>query len=137
MHIAAKTHSVWAGLLVKVFVGIVAILGLLFILGMIALATGALPTEIGGTRITGVEGMALGTLGLLLGFCALTIAALIVVAVIYGLGFLFLALAIGIPIILLIAAFPALSPFVLIAFLIYWFYFRKRAVNSSKPPPKP
>ena len=137
MHIAAKTHSVWAGLLVKVFVGIVAILGLLFILGMIALATGALPTEIGGTRITGVEGMALGTLGLLLGFCALTIAALIVVAVIYGLGFLFLALAIGIPLILLIAAFPALSPFVLIAFLIYWFYFRKRAVNSSKPPPKP
>ena len=136
LRMAAKTHSVWAGLVMKLFVGIVAILGVLFIVGMIALATGSMPLVLGETRITGVEGMALGTLALLLGFCVLCIVALIVVAVIYGLGFLLLALAIGIPVIVLIAAFPALSPFALLAFLIYWFWWRKRAKDIVIAPPK-
>jgi len=136
LRIAAKTHSVWAGIVMKLFVGIVAILGVLFIIGMIALATGSLPLVLGGNRITGIEGMALGTLALLLGFCVLSIVALIVVAVIYGLGFLLLALAIGIAVILLIASFPALLPFALLAFLIYWFWWRKRTKTVVIGPPK-
>jgi len=136
LRIAAKTHSVWARLLMKLFVGIVAILGVLFIVGMIALATDTLPVVFGETRNSGIEGMALGTLALLLAFCILCIVALIVVAVIYGLGFLLLALAIGIPVIVLIAAFPALSPFVLLAFLIYWFWWRKRAEYVVIKPPE-
>ncbi len=135
LHIAARTHSFWANLLVKVFLGIVALLGVVFIVGMIALATGSLPLNLGGTTITGIEGMALGTLGLLLAFGLLSIIALIVVAVIYGLGFLFLVLAISIPLMMMIAAFPALLPFAIVGFLFYWFWWRKRkSVVTVKPP---
>jgi hypothetical protein len=135
LRFAARTHSFWANLLVKAFVVIVSLLGVLFIVGMIGLATGSLPMSIAGTRITGVEGMALGTLALLLAFGALSIAALVVVAVIYGLGFLLFAIAIGVPILVLLSLFPPLLPVAVVGFLLYWFWWRKRTKAIVQNPP--
>ena len=66
---------------------------------------------------------------LLIGFGAAVLAAAIVVAVIYGLGFLFAGLLVFIPLAILISLVPALAPFAVVGFAIYWFWWRKR----SKP----
>jgi hypothetical protein len=108
----------------------------MFIIGMIGLVSGLLPMTIGETRITGIEGMALGTIALLLAFGALSIVALVVLAVIYGLGFLLLAVAIGVPVIVLLSIFPALLPFAVVGFIVYWFWWRKRAKAAATALPK-
>ncbi|MFM7293460.1 MAG: histidine kinase [Burkholderiales bacterium] len=136
LHFAARTHSFWANLLVKAFGFIVALLGIMFIIGIIGLASGVLPMTVGETQISGIEGMALGTIALLLAFGALSIAALVVLAVIYGLGFLLLAVAIGVPVIVLLSIFPALLPFAVIGFVVYWFWWRKRAKAAVAESPK-
>ena len=82
----------------------------------------------------GVEGMAVGSVGLLAAFAALALAILVVVAVLYGLGFLFAALLVFIPAVILISLFPVVSPFVLIALLIYWFS-KKRGKGKSNDSP--
>ncbi|MFM7459586.1 MAG: hypothetical protein ACKO15_01920, partial [Burkholderiales bacterium] len=103
---------------------------------IIGLASGMLTMTVGETRISGIEGMALGTIALLLAFGALSIAALVVLAVIYGLGFLLLAVAIGVPVIVLLSIFPALLPFAVIGFVVYWFWWRKRAKTAVAESPK-
>jgi Histidine kinase len=136
INVAARTHSVWVSLLIKVFIGIVAVLGVVFIVGMIGLATNMIPLSIGSTKVSGLESMALGTIAMLFVFGMLSIVALILIAIIYGLGFLFVGLAIGIPLLILVSAFPVLAPFVVVGFIVYWFWWRKRkkaaAVESTK-----
>jgi hypothetical protein len=51
--------------------------------------------------------------------------------VIYGLGFVFAALAIFIPIVVLVALFPVLSPFVLLGLGIWWLVRRNRSENAA------
>jgi uncharacterized membrane protein YesL len=60
----------------------------------------------------------------------------VVFALIYGLGFLLLAVAIGVPVIVLLSIFPALLPFAIIGFIVYWFWWRKRAESAVAEPPK-
>ena len=124
---ATKTHSAWTRILSAVFVFVMALLAVLFVVGLIALYTGWLPVQMGSSRLGGLEGMALGSVGLLIGFGVAALVAAIVVAVVYGLGFLFAGLLIFIPLIILISLVPALSPFAVVGFAIYWFWWRKRA----------
>lgn len=135
LNVAVRTHNAWAGILVKVFVAIVAVLGVVFLVSMVGLATDMIPLSVGDTRISGLEGMALGTAVFMLVFGILSLVALILVAVIYGLSFLFVGLAIGIPILILVSVFPVLSPFVLVGFAIYWFWWRKRKKSALIDPP--
>ncbi|MCY7388551.1 MAG: histidine kinase, partial [Burkholderiales bacterium] len=128
---AAKTHSVWARILSVVFFTFMALLTVLLVVGLIALYTGWLPVHMGASRVGGLEGMALGSVGLLIGFGAAALVVAIVVAVIYGLGFLAAGLLIVIPVIILISMVPALSPFAVVGFAIYWFWWRKRDQNKQ------
>ena len=133
---ATKTHSVWARILSVVFVCVIALLAVLFVVGLIALYTGWLPVQMGSSRLSGLEGMALGSVGLLIGFGVAALVAAIVVAVVYGLGFLFAGLLIFIPLIILVSLVPALLPFAVVGFAIYWFWWRKRAkpvVSEATP----
>ena len=124
---AAKTHSVWTRILSTLFVSLIAVLAVLLVVGLIALYTGWLPVHMGSSRLGGLEGMALGSVGLLIGFGAAALAIAIVVAVIYGLGFLFAGLLIFIPLVILVSLVPALAPFAVVGFFIWWFWWRKRA----------
>ena len=124
---ATKTHSVWAKILSTVFVSLVAVLAVMLVVGLIALYTGWLPVHIGSSRLVGLEGMALGSVGLLIGFGVAALAIAIVVAVIYGLGFLFAGLLVFIPLVILVSLVPALAPFAVIGVFIWWFWWRKRA----------
>lgn len=121
-----KTHSVWGNIISFTFIALMALLAVVFGIAMAAMLAGALPINIDGMQLQGVGGKALGSLGLLAGFAVLTVAIIIVVAVIYGLGVLFAGLLIFIPVVILIALFPALAPGIIVGLVIYWFVRRKR-----------
>jgi hypothetical protein len=121
----SKTHSVWARIISGIFLALLGVLVGLLVLSLLGLYTGWLPVQVGDLQIDGLEGMALGSIGLLIAFGAATLAIGIVVAVIYGLGFLFAGLLVFIPAMILISIFPVLLPFILIWLVIYWIWRRK------------
>ena len=122
----SKTHSVWAWIASRLFFGLMFVLALVFLVALIGLYTGWLPVDVGELRLHGMEGMALGSVLLLAGFVVSAIAVAVVVAVFYGLGFLFAALLILIPAIILISLFPVLAPWILIGLAVYWFWWKKK-----------
>lgn len=118
--LTSKSHSVWARIVSRTFIVLMVTLCVVFLLALLSLYTGWMPVQVGDFQLDGMEGMALGSVGLLAAFGALALAILIVVAVIYGLGFLLAALLVFIPAMILISLFPVVSPFVLIGLIIYW-----------------
>ena len=136
--IARKTHSVWLRVLTISFVGVMILLGVFLVLGLIGMATGMMPFQFFDFDLSGVEGMALGSVALLATFCLLVLVAIILTVLAYGLGVLFAVLLIGIPIIILISTMPALSPFILLGLLIWWLvkrHHKKRLVNKAPRQP--
>ncbi len=125
-HATSKTHSVWVTLLARLFIVLMVGLAVLLLLAFVGLVTGWLPVEMGDLQIDGLEGLALGSVGLLLGFGAAALAVAIVVAVIYGLGFLFAGLLIFIPAVILVSLFPVLSPFILMGLGVWWLLKKRR-----------
>ncbi len=122
----ATTHGAWAKVMSVTFIALMIALAVIFGLALAGLFTGFLPVHMGDFRLDGMEGLALGTLGLLIGFGAVALVLVVVVGLLYGLGLLFAGLVVIIPLIILIASFPALAPFILIGGAVYWFFFRKR-----------
>ena len=49
-----------------------------------------------------------------------------------ALGFLLVFLLLLIPLVILVSLFPVLAPFILIGFLLYWFWWRKRQREQAK-----
>ena len=127
----ATTHGVWAKVMSVTFITLMIALAVIFGVALAGLYTGLLPIRMGEVGLGGLEGMALGTLALLVGFGAVALALLVVVGVLYGLGLLFAGLVIIIPLIALISAVPALAPFILIGLAVYWFWWRKRGKNKN------
>jgi hypothetical protein len=125
-HAVATTHGVWAKVMSVTFITLMIALAVVFGLALAGLYTGMLPVHMGDFHLAGLEGMALGTLGLLVGFGVVALVLVIVVGVLYGLGLLFAGLIVIIPLIVLISAIPALAPFILIGLAVYWFWWRKR-----------
>ena len=129
--VTSRAHGVWASVVSRIFLALVLLLAFAFVAALIGLYTGWLPVHVGHLQLDGVEGMALGSVGLLVAFAACILAIGIVVAVLYGLGFLFAGLLLLIPTVVLIGLFPALSPFILIGLGVYWFWTRKRRSGST------
>ena len=61
--------------------------------------------------------------------CALAI----VLAVVYGLGFLVVALLIFIPLMILVSLFPVLAPFILLGLGIWWLVRRSKRKDAAAP----
>jgi hypothetical protein len=129
-HAIATTHGVWAKVMSVTFITLMIALAVVFGLALAGLYTGMLPLHLGDARLGGVEGMALGTVALLVGFGAVALALVVVVGLLYGLGLLFAGLVVIIPLIVLISAVPALTPFILVGLAVYWFWWRKRGKNK-------
>ncbi len=125
-HATSKTHSLWARLLARTFIALVVVLGGLLLACFVGLLTGWLPVQVGDLQLDGYESLAVGSVGLLIGFGAAALALAIVLAVVYGLGFLFAALVIFIPAVVLIAVFPFLAPFILMGLGLWWLLTRRR-----------
>jgi hypothetical protein len=106
-------------------------------LGMVGVATGLLPVQFGDETVGGATGALIGTAGIAAGFAVVVLALAIVLAVVYGLGFLFVGLAIFIPLVVLVGLFPVLAPFILLGLGIWWLVRRNRRARSDTPAPKP
>ena len=122
----SKTHSVWAWIASRIFLGLMMILAAVFLILLFGLYTGWVPVDVIGLELGGIEGMALGSVVLLAGFAACALIIAIVVAVFYGLGFLLAFLLLLVPLVILVSLFPVLAPFIVIGFLVYWFWWRRR-----------
>jgi hypothetical protein len=106
-------------------------------LGMVGVATGMLPIQIGSDTVGGATGALIGTAGIAAAFAVIVLALAIVLAVVYGLGFLFVGLAIFIPLVVLVSVFPVLAPFILLALGIWWVYRRIRQKTEIPPAAAP
>jgi hypothetical protein len=103
------------------FFALVIIAGVISGLAIVGVITGLVPIQIGDDAYTGPTGRLVATAGILLGFIVSVLAIAIIIAVFYGLGFLFVGLAIFIPLVILVALVPALAPFILVGLLVWWF----------------
>jgi hypothetical protein len=136
--VAAKTlaamgtaERAWRKSLSFVFVALVIVAAVVCGLAIFGAVTGLFPVRMGGEELSGPGGAIVGTAGIALAFLVIVLALGIVVAVIYGLGFLVVGLAIFIPVVIAIAVAPALAPFILLGLLIWWILRRKKA---AQPP---
>jgi len=112
------------------FVGLVAMAAVFAGLAIVAITTGVMPVHIGAEQVGGPTGAVLGTAGILVAFCAIVLALAVVAAVIYGLGFVLLGVAIFVPLVVLISLMPVLAPVVLLGLLAWWLVRRNRKVES-------
>ena len=105
---------------------------------LVGILTGALHVRIGQGYIDGAPGALIGAVGVTLAFVVVVLALAVVVAVVYGLGFVFVGLAIFVPIMIAVAIFPVLAPFVLLVLLAFWLVRRaRRRSNGAATPTAP
>ena len=104
--------------------------------GIFGVMTGLVPIQVGSEAITGPGGALLGAAGIAVAFAAVVIVLAIVAAIIYGLGWLFVGLAIFIPVVIVIAVSPALAPVILLILAI-WGIFRKKPGKAAAPRMEP
>jgi hypothetical protein len=116
----SKTHGLWARLLARTFMVLMVVLAGLLLLGFAALLTGWMPVQMGDLQLDGIESLAVGSVGLLIGFGAAALAVAILVGVLYGLGFLFAGLLVFVVASIAIGLLPAVAPLVLIGLLVWW-----------------
>jgi hypothetical protein len=115
----AVAERIWRKGLWYTFLVLVGVAGILAVIAAIAAATGHL--HIGTDELPfGPGGAMLGGLGILVGFFAVVLALAIVMAVLYGLGFVMAGVLVIVVVALLIGLSPLLAPLVLLALGIWW-----------------
>jgi Histidine kinase len=102
-------------------------------LGALGVMTGTLPVHVGDAEVGSATGAFLGTAGIAVAFAGVVLALAVVLAVVYGLGFLFVGLAIFIPLVVLVALFPVLAPILLLGLAIWWLIRRNKRDAGDKP----
>jgi hypothetical protein len=123
---AGTVERAWRKTLSFAFVALVIIAAVVSGLGIFGVVAGFIPIQVGTETITGASGAILGTAGIVLAFAVVVLVLALVVALIYGLGFMMAAIAIFIPIVILVSLAPALAPVVLLGLFIWWVLNRKK-----------
>ncbi len=121
----------WRKTLSFAFVAMVVVAAVVSGLLAFGVFTGNVPIQVGSETITGPGGALLGAAGIAIAFVAVVIVLAVVAAIIYGLGWLFLGLAIFIPIVILIALSPALAPVILVLLFVWWLFRRKEKAEPA------
>jgi hypothetical protein len=132
LHVMGKAERAWRKALSFTFVAMVVIAAVLAGLGIVGTVTGLIPVQIGDETITGAGGALVGIAGIALAFLVVVLALAVVVAVVYGVGFLMVGLAIFIPIVVLVSLAPVLAPFVLLGLLLWWVFNNKKKEDEKK-----
>ncbi|HEX4334256.1 MAG TPA: histidine kinase [Usitatibacter sp.] len=134
--VMGSAERVWRKSLSFAFVVLVVVAAVFAGLGVVGVATGLLPVQFGDDIMIGPTGALIGTAGIAAAFSVVVVAIAVVLAVVYGLGFLFVGLAIFIPVVIIVSMVPVLAPFILVGLAIWWFVrYQKR--QSKVPPPGP
>jgi hypothetical protein len=129
-NLTSRSHSLWARVVARTFIVLMVSLCIAFLAALAGLYSGWMPVQVGDLRLNGMEGMAVGSVGLLAAFSAVALAILIVVAVLYGLGFFFAALLVLIPLVIVLSLFPVLVPGIVVALGIYWWVRRRNKTQA-------
>jgi hypothetical protein len=124
----------WRKTLSFAFVAMVVLAAVVFGLAAFGVMTGFIPVQVGSETLTGPGGALLGAAGIAIAFVAVVLVLAAVAALIYGLGWLFLGLAIFIPVVILIAVSPALAPLILVILFIWWMVRRKKGPVAAPAP---
>ena len=122
----ATTERVWRRVLSWSFALYVAAAALACIALLAAVYSGVLPVTLGTQSLHGMEAMSLATLGVLLLFVVLVLVGALLTAIGYGLGALFLALLIFIPLATIAGMSPLLVPIAIVVFGVWWWLRRGR-----------
>ena len=117
------------------FVGLVVVSAVLCGLLIVGVNTGLVPVQMGEDLVGGPMGAAFGTFGILIAFCVAVLALAVVGAVIYGLGFVLVGVAIFVVIATLIGLMPVLAPLILLGLGIWWLVRRQRAKEAPVESP--
>ena len=126
-----SAERAWRKGLSFAFVVLVVVAAVFAGLGMVGVATGMLPVQVDEYQLGGATGALIGTAGIAAAFAVVVLALAIVLAVVYGLGFLFVGLAIFIPLVVLVSLFPVLAPFILFGLAIWWFVRRTKRKDAA------
>jgi hypothetical protein len=148
LSVVGTAERTWRKTLSFAFVALVVVAAVLSGLAAFAVMTGHMPVQVGSETLSGPGGALLGAAGIAIAFVAVVLVLAIVAAIIYGLGWLFVGLAIFIPVVILIALTPALAPVILLILLIWWIFRKKKEpakadgarvepVMQPAPPPSP
>ena len=134
LSVASKGHRVWWKAVSTALMALLMTLAVAFVLIWAGLMMGLIPVTIDDMELRPLEGMALGTLVLVIAFGVLALAVFVVVGVIYGLGLLLTLLSVIVPVVIAVGLFPGLPPFILIGIMIYLYVRRRRrlAQEASK-----
>lgn len=124
----------WRKALSFAFVALVVVAAVVSGLGVFGVLTGIVPVQVGSETLGGTSGVLLGAAGIAIAFAVVVLVLAIVAAVIYGLGWLFLGLAIFIPVVVVIAVSPALAPVVLVILFIWWILRKKKVLEPVAAP---
>ena len=125
-------ERVWRKGLTFTFIVLVVVAAVLAGLAMVGVATGFFPVQLGDATVGGATGALIGTAGIAAGFAVVVLALAIVLAVVYGLGFLFVGLAIFIPLVVIVSLFPVMAPFILLALGIWWLVRRSKRKAAAQ-----
>ncbi len=120
--VTRRTHSLWTLVLSRTFVVLMAVLLVLFFVVQIGLLLGVAPVVVDNLQIDGLEGKAIGSLGLFVAFGVLALVLSLVLLLLYGLGFLFVGVLVFVIGALLLGLSPVFAPLVLIGLVIYWLW---------------
>jgi hypothetical protein len=134
---AGSAERAWRKGLSFAYVFLVVVAAVCAGLAIVGILTGALHVRIGEGYITGAPGALIGAVAVTIGFVVVALALAIVVAIVYGLGFLFAGLAIFVPVMVLVALFPVLAPFVLLGLVVWWLVRRARRPKEPKTAASP
>ncbi|HSW81918.1 MAG TPA: histidine kinase [Usitatibacter sp.] len=121
----------WRRGLTFTFMVLVIIAAVLAGLGIVGVSTGLFPVHMAGAEMGGPTGRLIGTAGIAAAFAVVVLGLAIVLAVVYGLGFLFVGLAIFIPLVVLVSLFPVLAPFILVGLGIWWLVRRSKQKSAA------
>lgn len=128
-----SAERTWRKTLSFAFVALVVVAAVVSGLGAFGVMTGLVPVQVGSEVLGGPGGALLGAAGIAIAFVAVVLVLAIVAALIYGLGWLFVGLAIFIPIVVLIAVSPALAPVILLGLLVWWIFRKKKEPEPRAP----
>jgi two-component sensor histidine kinase len=110
----------WRKGLTYTFMVLVVVAAIVAALAALGVITGTLPAMLGHDMVATGAGAFLGTAGIALAFIVVVLALAVVLAVIYGLGFFLAGLAVFVGIVVTVALFPVLAPFILLGLGIWW-----------------
>ena len=124
----------WRKGLTYTFMVLVVVAAIVSAFAALGVLTGTLPVMLGDDMVGRGAGAFIGTAGIVLAFVVVVLALAIVLAVIYGLGFFLAGLAVFVAVIVMVALFPLMAPFILLGVGIWWLVRRSKQRAQIESP---